>query len=75
MSDCILKDLGKHIAKLRAKEGITQRELADRIEKMTQDNIHRYELGKADMRVSTLYALAEALGVSARTLVTHRNAP
>lgn len=59
----MLKQLGKNIARLRTKKGLSQSELATaaNIEKATLGHI---ELGTRNPTVKTLYKISKALGVS-----------
>lgn len=56
------------IREIRKRQGITQAELADRINS-TRANIARFETGKHDPQLSTVAKLAEALGVEPAELI------
>ncbi|SKD10093.1 Helix-turn-helix domain-containing protein [Chitinophaga ginsengisegetis] len=64
----ILVDIGKRIAALRHKKGITLRALADEID---SDNAHvsRIETGKINLTILSLYKISNALGVDISELL------
>src|SRR5690554_2179372 len=53
----------------RRRAGVSQGELALRIGLSNAETISRYERGVREPRVSTLIAIANALGISARCLI------
>lgn len=53
-------DIGKTIRKLRRELGLTQEELAERIE-VTCQQLQRYEYGKNKLNIEQLQAIAQAL--------------
>ena len=61
--------VGQRIKEARKKVGLTQKELADRIEVSTT-TIQQYELGKRQPRFEQMAAIADALGVTYYYLVT-----
>ena len=56
------------LAALRKQTGLTQLQLADRVE-LHQSQIHRYESGASEPSMDALRRLARALGVSVDELV------
>lgn len=58
----IIKAFGENLKRLRREKGWSTRELADKAE-MNPGNISDLELGKKNPLLTTVYALAEALGV------------
>jgi transcriptional regulator with XRE-family HTH domain len=70
-----LAPFGGRLKKLREEAGLTQRELAERAE-VSLSIVFQIEQGaKKDPRISTLVALAEALGVSVDELVGRETEP
>ena len=67
MSDANINNLGKRIAELRKKKGLTQDELATRL-CITAQAISKWERGIGLPDVTIFPALAEALGVSIASL-------
>jgi transcriptional regulator with XRE-family HTH domain len=53
--------IGQHIAQLRREKGMTQQDLADRVE-MQRSHIARIEAGRYSVGLDTLAAIAQALG-------------
>ena len=53
--------IGQHIAQLRKEQGMTQQDLADRLE-MQRSHIARIEAGRYSVGLDTLTAIAQALG-------------
>ena len=53
--------IGQHIAQLRKEQGMTQQDLADRVE-MQRSHIARIEAGRYSVGLDTLTAIAQALG-------------
>ena len=66
-------DLGRALRAVRKAEGLSQRELSDRIG-LTQAQISKFENGKADPRLSSLVEVARGLGVEVM-LVPKRSVP
>ena len=62
------KALGARIAELRTAKGMTQQGLAKELG-VSQQRIGHYEVGRARPSVSSLQALADALGVSVASLL------
>ena len=54
--------IGDKIKELRKKAGISQQELADRLE-TTPQNLSQYETGKRQPKIETIQKMANALGV------------
>ncbi|PCJ26573.1 MAG: transcriptional regulator [Flavobacteriales bacterium] len=65
----ILKDIGEKVRKKRSDLGISQTELAHRIDK-DQQSIHRLESGNINPSYIYLLEVAEGLGVSLSELLT-----
>lgn len=65
------KDLGVRIAQLRKEQALTQQQLADELQ-ITQQVVASYEIGRRRVPVSTLPALARALGTSLEELIGER---
>ena len=53
--------IGQHIAQLRKEQGMTQKDLADRVE-MQRAHIARIEAGRYSVGLDTLTAIGQALG-------------
>jgi transcriptional regulator with XRE-family HTH domain len=53
--------IGQHIAQLRKEKGMTQQDLANRVE-MQRSHIARIEAGRYSVGLDTLAAIAQALG-------------
>jgi transcriptional regulator with XRE-family HTH domain len=64
----LTKALGERIQKLRKKQGLSQLALADEAD-IPLSQIGRIERGENNPTVSTLYVIANALGVDLKTLV------
>jgi transcriptional regulator with XRE-family HTH domain len=62
------KKLGKHIAAVRKKAGLSQTELALRIDKDRQW-LNYLEKGKGNPTVKTLYLIASELNISVKDLL------
>lgn len=58
----IAKNIGTALRNVRFKRGLSMQQLATLAE-MEKSQIYRIENGKVDVRMSTLYTLAEALNV------------
>lgn len=58
----IIKEFGKRLKKLREDRGLSLRELAHQADTSHQ-NIHEIEKGARNPSLTTIYRLAEALGV------------
>jgi len=65
------KEVGDRIRKCREKLGITQEELADRMEKH-QVVVSRHESGKNEMKISVLFQYADALHANLLELCPER---
>lgn len=61
-------ELGKHLRKLRKKDGKSIEEIAYKAG-IDAQNLRKYELGRQEMRVSMLKRLADAFEVSVSELV------
>ena len=59
---------GKLIAKLRKKKGLTQQQLADKLN-LSNKTISKWESGLGSLDISNLLVLAEALDVSVNELL------
>jgi transcriptional regulator with XRE-family HTH domain len=53
--------IGQHIAQLRKEQGMTQQDLANRVE-MQRSHIARIEAGRYSVGLDTLTAIAQSLG-------------
>ena len=53
--------IGQHIAQLRKEKGMTQQDLANRVE-MQRSHIARIEAGRYSVGLDSLTAIAQALG-------------
>lgn len=58
----VLRDLGRRIAELRAARGLTQEQLAERLD-VTFQYLQRIEAGRENLTVRSLVRLATALEV------------
>lgn len=58
----IIQAFGDNLKRLRNEKGLTTRQLADKAE-MNLGNLSDLELGKKNPLLTTVYALAHALGV------------
>lgn len=65
----LLKMIGNRIRELRVKQGLTQSELAAKLD-YEKSNMSRLESGTIDARASTLNKVANALGVSLSELLS-----
>lgn len=63
--------IGIRIRELRTRRGISQQELAEWL-RTPQANVSKWEAGKTDLRVSTLFEIAKALGVPPGELLGKR---
>ena len=68
MSDVFSERMGKNVARYRRLSGLTQAELAERVSVSTAF-ISRVERGEKMVRVQTLYAISQVLGVSCDALL------
>jgi transcriptional regulator with XRE-family HTH domain len=66
-ADVLLSRIGLRVLKRRQELGLTQTELADKLE-MNQANVARIEHGEQNLTVRTLVKLAAALNVTAAEL-------
>ena len=64
-----LKKFGRRIQHLRKKAGLTQSELAEKID-VSQEVISRVECGHAGVKLSRLALMAKALGVKPKELLS-----
>jgi putative transcriptional regulator len=60
--------MGKTVRQIRQAKGLSQAELAKRC-KLSREYINKIEAGKYDPPLSTINALAAALGVTAKRLM------
>lgn len=58
----VMMNFGKNVCKIRVLKGYTQEQLADEAN-ISQVQVARIESGKLNTSISTVYALAKALGV------------
>lgn len=58
----VMMNFGKNVCKIRISKGLTQEELADEAN-ISQVQIARIESGKLNTSISTVHAIAKALGV------------
>jgi transcriptional regulator with XRE-family HTH domain len=66
----LLKNLGKKVQEIREKKGLTQVDLAGKIQgEFDTTNVSRIESGKTNPTIYTLYRIAEALEVSLSELI------
>ncbi|MFT3772194.1 MAG: helix-turn-helix transcriptional regulator [Minicystis sp.] len=65
--DLLLSQIGLRIQERRRDLGLTQKELAEKVE-MQQSNVARIERGEQNLTVRTLCKLAEALETTATEL-------
>jgi transcriptional regulator with XRE-family HTH domain len=63
----VIEQVGRQIAELRNRKGLTQAEIAERLE-MTLTNYQRIEHGLQNATIKTLVRIAGAIGVQARDL-------
>lgn len=66
--ETFLKKVGKHIALLREKRGLSQTELALRCDKDKQ-SLNRLEKGKINPSIFYLKEIADELGISLKELL------
>lgn len=57
------KQIGSRIVELREAQNLSQNGLANRLE-IDRQAMYRYEAGGTDPQISTLFKIAEALGVT-----------
>ena len=67
MSDQRHINLGKRLCEQRELQGLSQRKLAE-IAQMSHSAYHNIEHGETDPKTSTIFKLADALGVPVHTL-------
>jgi transcriptional regulator with XRE-family HTH domain len=65
-----LKSFGKNLALLRKEAGMTQIELEEKAE-LSEATIGRTERGASNPTLSTLIAIAKALGIPAKNLLDY----
>jgi transcriptional regulator with XRE-family HTH domain len=63
-----LKDFGRRVQQLRTKAGLTQYELAEKID-VSQEVISRVECGHVGVKLSRLALMAQALDVKPKDLL------
>lgn len=63
-----LKALGQKVQQMRTEKGFTQQELCDKAE-IARSQLTRLEQGDLNITVATLNALANAMGVSPKSLL------
>ena len=68
----LLKHIGQNIKKLRMENQMLQQDLAA-VCNIEVPNMSRIENGKSNLTIRTLYKIANALGVSIKTLVDTDN--
>lgn len=64
----LIKAIGENIHKLRKERGLTQTELSHEAD-IILSQVARIERGETNPTISTLYVIAEALGVDLKDLV------
>jgi transcriptional regulator with XRE-family HTH domain len=64
----LARQVGRRIAALRQRAGLSQRELAERLG-WGRDSVAHYELGRRELGLERLGAIAHALQVSPATLL------
>lgn len=72
--DTLLEQLGARIARYRKERGLSQAELAERLE-VSQNLISAYEVGKVRIGADTIVALARTFKVSADELLGLKHPP
>lgn len=65
---------GAFVAQLRKEQGLTQKELADRLN-VTDKAVSKWETGKGFPDVKLLEPLAQALGISLVELIREKKTP
>ena len=74
MTEQILRSLGRRIAFLRKKKGMSQDDFAEVSGKMV-NTISKIERGITDLRISTLVSVADALEVAVGDLFNENSPP
>lgn len=69
----LAKQIGEHLARTRKDLGVTQVELADRVN-LSQQLIAEYEAGRKNIPLWRLVNLAEALGIEIEALLSEQDA-
>jgi transcriptional regulator with XRE-family HTH domain len=64
----LVKALGERIRELRLKKGISQEELSNEAE-VPLSQIGRIERGEINPTISSIYVIAQALGIDLKTLL------
>jgi transcriptional regulator with XRE-family HTH domain len=64
----VLRDLGRRVAEIRVTAGMTQEQFAERRLKVSPKYLQRIEAGRANLTVTSLVTLADALSVDVREL-------
>ncbi len=67
-NESIIKDFGVRLSVVRKQKGITQLELGEKVG-VSQIQIARIEKGHVNTTISTVYGLANALGVRASEII------
>lgn len=62
------KAIGISLQSMRKKQGLTQAQLAERLNK-PQSYVSKIEMGERSLHVSELFAYSDALGLSAQDVV------
>ena len=66
----LLKKVGKRVQQIRTSKGLSQMDLASKIEgKIDTTNISRIESGRTNPTIYTLHRIAEALEISVEELL------
>lgn len=63
-----MQDYGKRLKQARINKGYTQTEIASKLG-LPQQTWQRYETGKNDLKMSTVYAICKTLEISADWLL------
>ena len=63
-----MQDYGKRLKQARLAKGYTQAEIAAKLG-IPQQNYQRYESGKFDLKMSSIYNICKALDISADWLI------
>lgn len=61
--------IGENIKRIRLEKGLTQKQLGERLGKISQQQIGQWETGKANPKIETLQKIANGLGVSIKELL------
>lgn len=66
--EAVAAQFGRNLAEARGWEGLSQKQLAERISKRQAD-VARFELGERCPRLDIVVALADAVGIQVRDLL------